>query len=134
MTAHNTFTAAPASWVETHPGHFTVTHAGETRAISKDGTEFIAWIGHQSRQWCFARALKACVEDIEYRQFEAIEAARAHEEAIASLMRMTPAAKARLIASLEAERDGLDYADSEMDIVARKARIERRIANLREFA
>lgn len=132
-TAH-TFAADEATWVETRPNYWTMTLGHETRAITQDGpSSFIAWIGFQSRHWCFARALKACVDDIEYRLFEAAEAQRAHDEAIASLMRMTPAAKARLIASLEAERDGLDYSDSEVNVTARKAQFDRQIATLRQI-
>lgn len=130
-TAH-TFATDEATWVETRPGYWTMTLGHESRAISQDGPGcFIAWIGFQSRHWCFARALKACVEDIEYRLFEAAEAQRAHDEAIASLMLMTPAAKARLIASLEAERDMLDYAPTGVDVVARKAVFDKQIATLR---
>jgi hypothetical protein len=81
--------------------------------------------------WCFARALKACVDDIEYRQFEAARAQQEHDEAIASLMRMTGAEKARLIAKLEQERDWLDHSGSHVDVVARKAQFDRQIATLR---
>jgi hypothetical protein len=123
--------SADATWTETHEGHWTVTLGDESRAISKDGSNFIAWIGHRSSHWCFARALKACVDDIEYRLAEAALAQAAHDEAIASLMRMTGAEKARLIAKLEQERDWLDHSDAHVDVVARKAQFDRQIATLR---
>ncbi len=53
----------------------------------------------------------------------------AHDEAIASLMRMTPAAKDRLIARLVDERDMLQFADH-----GRVARLDRQIASLLEVS
>lgn len=120
-----------ATWEQTSPGNFTVTLGHQSRAISQDGSNFIAWIGHRNVNWCFARALKACVDDMEYRLAEAAMAQAAHDEAIASLMRMTGAEKARLIAKLEQERDWLDYSPSGVDVVARKAEKDRQIATLR---
>jgi hypothetical protein len=121
-----------ATWEETRKGYWTVTLGHESRAISQESPScFIAWIGHQSKHWCFARALKACVDDIEFRKFEAAEAQRAHDEAIASLMRMTPAQRDRAIARLTEERDLLEYAGAEVDLVARRARLDRQISRLR---
>ena len=105
-----------------------------TRSITKQGSEFVAWVGFMDRHWCFARALRACAEDIRYRREEEAEIVRQHEEAIASLMKMTPAQRERLIAKLETERDGLDYAESCVDVVTRKATLNRQIDRLREFA
>lgn len=127
-------TQSLVAFTETHPGNWTVTVGGDendSRAISRDGSGFIAWIGHQSRHWSFQGALDACAEDIRYRQFEALRCQLEHEEAIASLMRMTPAQKSRLIAKLEAERDWLDWSDSEVDVLARKAGFDKQIATLR---
>lgn len=104
------------------------------RTITRQGSEFIAWLGFQDRHWCFARALRACAEDIRYRREEEMALVAAHQEAIASLMKMTPAQKERLIAKLEQERDGLNYADTHVDAVARKAMLDRQIDRLREFA
>lgn len=124
-----------ATWVETNPGHWTVTLGHESRAISHPSPGvFIAWIGHQDRHWCFARALRACVEDIEYRLFKAARVQQEHEEGIAALMRMTVAERSRFIASLEAERDLLDYADSEVNVTARKAQFDRQISTLRAMS
>ncbi|MER9937456.1 hypothetical protein [Mesorhizobium sp. M0088] len=134
-TAAHTFPTTPAAtWEETRENYWTVTLGHESRAISKDGTNFIAWIGHRATHWCFSRALKACVEDIEYRLAEAAMAQAAHDEAIASLMRMTAAEKARLIETIEAERAALDYAPGRMDVVARKAEKDRQIATLRRVS
>ncbi len=124
-----------ATWEQTHEGHWTVTIGHQSRAISQDGSNFIAWIGHRDVNWCFARALKACVDDMEYRLAEAAMAQAAHDEAIAALMRMTPAAKARLILTLESERDYLElHAGSEVDVVARKAQFDKQIATLRRIS
>ncbi|MCA0032709.1 hypothetical protein [Mesorhizobium sp. B263B2A] len=121
-----------ASFVETSRGYFTVTLGHETRAITKEGpASYIAWIGSQDRHWCFAKALKACVEDIEFRLSEAALAQAAHDEAIASLMQMTSAEKVRLIAKLEAERDWLDWSGSEVNVTARKAQFDKQISTLR---
>jgi hypothetical protein len=126
--------ATEASFVETSPGYWTVSLGHESRVITRPAPgKYIAWIGHQSVHWCFSRALKACTDDIEYRLFEAAEAQRLHDEAIASLMRMTPAQRNRLISNLETERDGLDYSESHVDAVARKASIDRKIVRLREW-
>jgi hypothetical protein len=125
-------TTAEASFVETHPGYWTVTLGHEQRTITKEGpSSYIAWLGAQDRHWCFAKALKACVEDIEYRLAEAAMAQAAHDEAIASLMRMTPRQKTELIAKLTVERDMLDWSDAHVDVVARKAVFDRQIATLR---
>lgn len=124
------------AFTETHPGHWTVSLGGrdDTRAISKDGFHFIAWIGHASKHWCFSNALKACAENIQQHRDMVVEAQLAHDAAIASLMRMTPAEKARLIETLQAERDHLDFAPGRMDVVARKAEKDRQIASLRRIS
>ena len=120
------------TWEETSDGQWDVRVGHESRCITKDGpASYIAWIGCQSRHWCFAKALKACVDDMEYRLAEAALAQAAHDEAIASLMRMTGAEKARLVAKLEQERDWLDYSGSEVNVTARKAVFEKQIATLR---
>ena len=129
-----TTTTPAATWEQTSPGNFTVTIGHESRAISQDGSSFIAWIGHRNVNWCFQRALKACVDDMEYRLAEAAMAQAAHDEAIASLMRMSGAEKARLIAKLKQERDWLDYSPSGVDVVARKAEKDRQIATLRRIS
>jgi hypothetical protein len=132
VSFHRTSHPAEATFEETSPGYFTVSLGHESRAITKEGpASYIAWTGSQDRHWCFAKALKACVEDIEFRLSEAAMAQAAHDEAIASLMQMTPAAKARLIAKLEQERDWLDYSPSGVDVVARKAEKDRQISTLR---
>ena len=123
-------------WTETHDGYWTVVVDGDavnTRAITKAGSSFIAWIGHQDRHWCFERALKACAANVRLQCAMADEAERAREEAIASLMRMTPEQKARAIDRLEAERDALDYSDAHVDVVARKAIIDTKINRLRQI-
>lgn len=121
------------TYEETSPGRWEVRLGHESRVITMPVRgDYIAWIGFQSHHWCLSSAVRACVEDIEYRLSVAAADQRAHDEAIASLMRMTPAQRARLIASLETERDGLDFADSEMDVAARKASIDRKIVRLRE--
>lgn len=123
------------SFVETRPGHWTVTLGGreeDSRAISKEGpASYTAWIGHASKHWCFSRALKACADDIQWHRDMVVETQLAHDAAIASLMRMTPAEKARLIDSLGRERDLLDYSDAHVDVAVRKARFDRQIASLR---
>jgi len=133
MTVHTSPSAASeARYIETSPGRWEVRLGHETRVITMPvHGKYIAWVGHQSEHWCLSRAVQACTDDIEYRLFLAAEDQRKHDEQIASLMQMTPAAKNRAIARLEAERDLLDYADSEMDTVTRKARIDRQIAGLR---
>ncbi len=118
-----------ATWIETSPNYFTVTLGHETRAITKEAPgSYIAWIGHQSRHWCFARALKACVDDIEYRLNEAALAQAAHDEAMGSLMRMTPAQRERLIARLTEEREMHEFTDH-----GRAKRLERQIERLRSI-
>lgn len=90
--------APDVTTVETHEGYWTVIVDGDehdTRAVTKQGTEFIAWIGSMDRHWCFQRAVNACVEDIRYHRFLAAEAIRAQDEALASLMMMTPAQRER---------------------------------------
>jgi hypothetical protein len=132
MTAHTPTTASEASYIETSPGRWEVRLGHESRVITMPVPgKYIAWIGHQSPHWCLSSAVRACIEDIEYRLFLAAEEQRKHDEQIASLMQMTPAQRDRAIARLEAERDLLDYADSEMDVPSRKARIDRQIAGLR---
>jgi hypothetical protein len=132
MTALTPTTASEASYVETSPGRWEVRLGHETRVITRPAAgKYIAWIGHQSPHWCLSNAVRACVEDIEYRLFLAAEDQRKHDEQIASLMQMTPAQRERAIARLEAERDRLDYSPSHMDVPARKARIDRQIAGLR---
>lgn len=134
----NAFASQPdqaASFVETRPGYWTVSVGHESRAITKEGpASYIAWTGSQDRHWCFAKALKACVDDIEYRLEEAALAQAAHDEAIASLMQMTSEEKVRLIETLQVERDALDYAPGRMDVVARKAEKDRQIATLRRIS
>jgi hypothetical protein len=111
-----------------HLGH-------ESRAITKEGpASFIAWIGHRDVHWCFSRALAACVDDMEFRLAEAALAQAAHDEAIASLMRMTPAEKARLIETLQVERAALDYAPSGVDVMALKVQKDMQIASLRRIS
>lgn len=122
------------AFTETHPGYWTVTLGGreeDSRAISKDGFHYIAWIGHASKHWCFSKALKACADDIQWRRDMVVEEQLAHDAAIASLMRMTPAEKERLVDSLGRERDLLDYSDAHVDVAVRKARFDRQIASLR---
>lgn len=123
------------SFVETAPGQWTVTVDGiDERTITQDERGFVAWIGCQDRHWCFARALDACVEHSRYHRQVAEETAARREQAIAALMAMTPAQKSRAIERLQTERDLLDYADSEVNTVARKDEIDRRIASLRGAA
>lgn len=125
------------SWVETNPGYWTVTLGGreeDSRSITQDGSGFIAWVGSQERHWCFSKALKACADNIQFHRDLAVEAQLAHDAAIASLMRMTPAEKARLIDKLEAERDRLDYAPSGVNVVALKAFKDKQIATLRRIS
>lgn len=130
-----TLARAEATFEETREGYWTVTLGHESRAITKEGpASYIAWIGHRDVHWCFAKALKACVDDIEFRLSEAALAQAAHDEAIASLMQMTSAEKVRLIETLQAERDHLDFAPGRMDVVARKAEKDRQIATLRRIS
>ena len=123
------------SWIETDDGWDVVSVDGKpaNRRITKAAKGFIAWIGFMSQHWNFNGALIACADDVRNRRQMETELEIAHQEALASLMRMTPAQRERLIANLETERDGLDYADSEVDVVARKASIDRKIVRLREF-
>ena len=140
----NAFSRQPApihiesdvSWVETNPGYWTVTLGGgdDSRAITQDGSGFIAWVGTQERHWCFSKALKACVENIQFHRDVDAEAQLAQDAAIASLMRMTPGEKARLIETLEVERAALDFAPGRMDVVARKTEKDRQIASLRRIS
>jgi hypothetical protein len=123
-----------ASWEQAGDDQWTVWTDGDrtsTRTITKQGGWFVAWVGFMDRHWCFARALRACADDIRYRREEEAIALAAHEEAIASLMRMTPAQRERLIAKLETERDGLDYAEAHVDVVTRTAMLNRQIERLR---
>lgn len=136
MTAalHPAPVAVGVSFIETNPGYWTVNVGEDSRSITQVGSSFIAWVGCQSKHWCFSKALTACVEDIEYRRFEHERAQAEHDEAIAALIRMTPAEKSRLIDKLTAERDWLDFSDSEVDVVARKAKFDRQISTLREIS
>ncbi len=56
------------SFRETGPSAWVVSVAGTERTITFDERGFIAWIGHQSRHWCFDHAVKACVEDAEHQR------------------------------------------------------------------
>lgn len=101
------------------------------RTITRDGSSFIAWIGCRDRHWSFQRALDACADHARF-HIEACAIAQARNEAAgAALAANSPDERERLIGALEAERDLLDYADAHMDVPARKAAIDSRIAAIR---
>lgn len=118
-------------WTDAGENRWTVTVDGtDSRTITKDGTTFIAWIGVQERCWSFQRALRACAEHVRYcREMEA-EATAKREQAIASLMSMTPAQKRHAVENLQRERESLEYADAHVDVAARRASIDKQIAAL----
>jgi hypothetical protein len=122
---------------EADPGYWIVTIDGDeqdTRTITRDGSGFIAWLGFQSRHWSFGKALKACADDARYRRARYEDQRHANDEAAASVMRMTPEQKARVIETLEERSARLEYAPAHIDIAARRAEIARKIAFLREPA
>jgi hypothetical protein len=134
MTAHTLVNEdIGVSWVQTDDGWEVVSVDGlpASRTIRKAPSGFIAFTGHQQQCWSFNHALMVCADHVRMHREMQAEAEARSQRNIASLIEMTPAAKARAIARLEAERDLLDYADSEMDTVTRKARIDRQIAGLR---
>jgi hypothetical protein len=101
------------------------------RTVTKDGSSFIAWIGCRDRHWSFQRALDACADHARFHH-EACAIARARNEtAQGALAATSPGERQHMIDSLEAERDLLDYADAHMDVPARKAAIDSRIAAIR---
>ncbi len=134
MTAHHLVNDdIGAVWIKTDDGWEVVSVDGlpTSRTIRKEPRGYVAFIGFMSRHWNFNGALIACADHVRAcREMQAKTEARSQRN-IASLLEMTPAAKARAIARLEAERDLLDYAESEMDVPTRKARIDRQIAGLR---
>ncbi|WP_152979921.1 hypothetical protein [Mesorhizobium sp. 1M-11] len=109
-----------------------VTVDGEhERTITRDGSSFIAWIGCRDRHWSFQRALDACADHARFHH-EACAIAKARNEAAgATLAATSPDERERIIDTLEAERDLLDYADAHMDVPARKAAIDNQIAAIR---
>lgn len=134
MTAHTLMNEdVGVSWIQTDDGWEVVSVDGlpASRTITKVPKGFIAWIGFMSQHWSFNGALIACADHVRMHREMQAEAEARSQQNIASLLEMTPAAKARAIARLEAERDLLDYAESEMDVLTRKARIDRQIAGLR---
>jgi hypothetical protein len=136
MSAHHCFNEdIGVSWIETDGGWDVVSVDGKPadRRITKAAKGFIAWIGFMHQCWSFNGALIACADHVRMlRQMQA-EADARNEAGVRSLIEMTTAQRARAIANLETERDGFDYADSEVDAVARKASIDRKIVRLREF-
>lgn len=101
------------------------------RTVTKDGASFIAWIGCRDRHWSFQRALDACADHARFHH-DACAIAKARNEAAGSaLAATTEQERERIIGALEAERDLLDYADAHMDVPARKAAIDSRIAAIR---
>lgn len=136
MNAHHCFNEdIGVSWIETDDGWDVVSVDGKptNRRITKAAKGFIAWIGHMHQCWNFNGALIACADHVRMlRQMQA-EADARNEAGVRSLIEMTPAQRARAIANLETERDCLDYAESHVDAVARKASIDRKIVRLREW-
>jgi len=121
------------SFYENGPRQWTVVIDGkDERTITQDERGFIAWIGFQDRHWSFSRATKACAEHARFHRAECERVEQECEAAIASLMSMTDAQRERLIGRLEIERDNLDYADSGVNVTARKAIIDRQIASIRK--
>jgi hypothetical protein len=134
MTAHHLVNDdIGAAWIKTDDGWEIVSVDGlpTSRTITKAPKGFIAWIGFMSQHWNFNGALIACADHVRMHREMQAEAEARSQQNIASLLEMTPAAKARAIARLEAERDRLDYSPSHMDVPTRKARIDRQIAGLR---
>ncbi len=101
------------------------------RTITRDGSCFIAWIGSRDRHWSFQRALDACADHARFHQQACAIAKARNETARGALAARSPGERDQLIAALEAERDLLDYADAHMDVPARKAAIDSRIAAIR---
>lgn len=121
------------SFYESGPRQWTVIIDGkDERTITQDERGFIAWLGFQDRNWSFSRAMKACADHARFHRAECERVEQENQAAIASLMSMTDAQRERLIGHLEAERDNLDYADSGVNVTARKAVIDRQIASIRK--
>nr|WP_101939321.1 hypothetical protein [Mesorhizobium loti] len=101
------------------------------RTITKDGPSFIAWIGCRDRHWSFQRALDACADHARFHHDACAIAKARNETARNALAASSPDQRERLIGTLEAERDLLDYADAHMDVPTRKAAIDSQIAAIR---
>lgn len=120
------------SFSEIEPGKWAVTVDGkDTCQITKDGSGFIAWLGHQDRHWCFQRALAACAEYMRWHRSQHEKAMHAYDVAKAGVARMTEEERDEALDRLENERSRLKYAPLHMDVIAREAEIDRRVALLK---
>lgn len=120
------------SFREEGEGRWIVTIDGQDqRTITKSGSSFIAWVGHQDRHWCFNKALRSCADHARFHRATADAAKKDYAERLARIQSMTVAQVRQSIRRLEAERELLHYADSHMDAVARQAAITRQINEIK---
>lgn len=123
---------AGIAFQETDVDTWTVTIDGiDTRSITRDGRAFVAWIGCRDAHMSFQAALNACADHARYHRALCEDALKADAQARALLSAMSPEDRESRIESLGIERDMLDYADSHVDVVARKAALDRQIAAIR---
>ena len=102
------FMHGAATWsVHTHPGWFRVELGDDFRIISRDGSGFIAWIGHQFKAWHFTKALDVCVEDMEHHASLHAEAAEKYRAFVDRINRATDAEIDAVMAAREQELAGL---------------------------
>ena len=113
-------------------GRWVVTIDGQDRrTITKSGSSFIAWVGHQDRHWCFSKALRSCADHARFHRATADAAKKDYAEHLARIQSMPVAQVLQAIRRLEAERELLNYADSHMDVVGRQAAITRQINEIK---
>jgi hypothetical protein len=104
----------------------------DERTITKSGSSYIAWVGHQDRCWCFAKALRSCADHARFHRATTDAARKDYAEQLARIQKMPVSQVLKFIRRLEAERELLNYADSHMDVVGRQAAITRQINEIKQ--
>lgn len=120
------------SFREEGDGRWIVTIDGQDRrTITKSGSSFIAWVGHQDRHWCFSKALRACADHARFHRATADAASQDYAERLARIQKMTVPQVMAWIRRLEAEHELMSYAGSHMDVVGRQAAITNQINEIK---
>jgi hypothetical protein len=108
MLLDNTLLDGGVSFRERTPCSWMVTIDGDERVITQEGPgSYTAWIGHQSKHWCFDHALKACIEDARHQRDMHDRAEALQLQQAMRFDRLTPEQFARVLAAREQELAGL---------------------------